>query len=581
MRLVQTCPLCDKPLVLATSHAVGDTDIREYKCGHLFTHQAIQVDESALDLSSVDGSKTARNYQRDGVEFILKSDFNCIIGDQMRLGKTPQSLLALKNAYAERTPCLILVRSANLWQWVREYKTWTDSLPAGIFPIQGTKSFIPPGFSAYIVSMDTFSRTGMSEKLMAFGFKLVIVDEAHSFKNTDSKRSQALIAFLREINRADLVHEVPFHCMLCKHQWMETIVVKINTMDAQRATTKRSQCEKCSAVVTQSAAVHVKVTRNCGVIMLTGTPLKNRADELFVPLNIVNPTEFPSLERFRRNWLMQSAQGKWSKVNPYALDRFKSAIAPNYLRREKEDVYKNLPAIERIFTVIEIQEESLKKAYNAVLDRMEREMHERSNYKFFDSIGDLMILRQICGMGKVKWTADYAEACLTDSERAKLAIGVHHHNVRDTLMYELSNLGAVKLDGEDSAEQKDYIAHKYFEKAPERILVLGMMAAKEGLELVYIPNALVLEREWSSADEEQFEYRFYNPDLEYLAKRGLENKRTTIEYIIAKGTIDEWFYDLVEEKRRIFGETLGSNWSLQDDAGSFKELIERTVSHRL
>ena len=87
-----------------------------------------------------------------------------------------------------------------------------------------------------------------------------------------------------------------------------------------------------------------------------------------------------------------------------------------------------------------------------------------------------------------------------------------------------------------------------------------------------------MEREWSSADEEQFEFRFYNPDPDYLKARGLENKVTNVEYVIAKGTIDEFFYDIVEEKRRIFGETIGTNWSLGDDPTTFKELIERTLA---
>ena len=82
---------------------------------------------------------------------------------------------------------------------------------------------------------------------------------------------------------------------------------------------------------------------------------------------------------------------------------------------------------------------------------------------------------------------------------------------------------------------------------------------------------------WSvnAADEEQFEFRFYNPD------KSIKTASTNVEYVIAKGTIDEWFYDMVEEKRKIFGETIGTNWSVTNDNGSFKELMERTVASRL
>ena len=156
-KLNLSCPICQKDLVLLEEFQLGSTKLNRYKCGHVFSKDSIQVNEAELDFNAVDGSgKVARDYQKDGIKFIVESDFNCIIGDQMRLGKTPQALLALKNFYKERTPALILVRSANLWQWIREYKVFCDSLPNGIFPILGTTAWIPPGFSAYIISMDTF-----------------------------------------------------------------------------------------------------------------------------------------------------------------------------------------------------------------------------------------------------------------------------------------------------------------------------------------------------------------------------------------------------------------------------------------
>lgn len=612
MRLQLSCPLCSKPLELESESAFGSEKLKVYKCGHAFSQEQLSKIEGNLDFSSVDGKKHAYNYQQTGVEFIIDSDFSCVIADQMRLGKTPQSLLALKNS-PDKFPCLILVRSANIWQWKREVATWVGTLPNQVWVCQGTKNWIPPGFKIYIMSMDTFSRRGtcrsckhqyhdedckrkdctchvaisnedgMSDLLLTFGFKLVIADEAHSFKNTDSQRSQALVAFLKNIERSTLTEDWNFSCPFCKDKpsWTEQVTINVNNLDAHKKTYKTSHCPKCFCQVTQSAAAHVKVTRNCGIVMLTGTPIKNRADEYFVPLNLIAPERFPSLTHFRRKWLMQDGKGRWSRVAPTCFDAFKKEIAPFVLRREKEDVYTDCPRFNRIFTVIEVMDERLKKAYNKVLDDIEAK-HPTGNFEFFNSIGELQQLRQICGLAKVQWVADYAETFLLDSDKLKLAIGVHHHSVRDAMKEQLANLGVCKLDGTDSAYQKDFIAHKYFEKAPEQLLLLGMMAAKEGIELPYIDTALVMEREWTSTEEEQFEFRFYNPSKDYLKSRGLnENRTTTIEYIIAKGTIDSFLYDLVEEKRAIFGETISNNWSLDQDGGSFRELMERTLAGRL
>ena len=102
-----------------------------------------------------------------------------------------------------------------------------------------------------------------------------------------------------------------------------------------------------------------------------------------------------------------------------------------------------------------------------------------------------------------------------------------------------------------------------------------MLAGGVGLDIHEIDNIIILERQWNSADEEQFEFRFYNPDLK------IKSRSTTVEYIIAKGTLDEWWFDMVEEKRRVFGETISNHWSIKEDQGSFKQLVERAVGSRI
>lgn len=629
MKLTSSCPQCSKNLELQSQDDLGTEWLNYYKCGHSFIVEKPVV--KPLNFTSVDGTgKEAYGYQKEGIEFIISSGFNCIIGDQQRLGKTPQSLIALANNYKEMTPTLIIVGGANIYQWLREYKTWVDTLPMGVWVIQGTKSWIPPGFSAYIISKDTFSRKGicvncghsgnnhsdgvctrklkgkdisseelvwnkevekvcgcdnfvekdsMVQKLLAFGFKLCIVDELHHFKNTESNRSQALVQFIQKISTRQITKQLNIHCIACGETWEEPTTIEL-TLRRGFGSAKHHHstiCKKCGNRIGLACSKEelIKDEKPCGLIMLSGTPIKNRADEFFVPLNLIAPDVFPSQAHFERNYL--DYNGK--RIKAYKMEEFQRVIKPFFLRREKEDVYKDIPKLNRMFTVINVDDQKLKDLYNKVLDRIE----EKNDFRFFANIGELAQLRQICGLGKVEFVADYVDTCLEDAngKKPKYALGVHHHSVRDALSYKLGRFGVVTLDGTTSPESKDRIAHNYFEKSSEQLLILGMQAAKEGIELVYINDAIVLEREWSSAEEEQFEYRFYNPNQEYLEKRGLFNKRTDIEYILAKGTIDEFFFDLVEEKRRIFGETISKNWSIEQDNGSFKTLMERTLASRL
>ena len=653
MKLTYKCPICDKQLKLSAESTIGNTRLYSYTCGHTFAHSVESVQLAELDFNAVDGSgKVAREYQKTGVQKIIESDFNQINADQMRLGKTPTALLALKNRYAERTPCLIIVKGANLWQWIREYKVWVDPLPNGIFPIIGGDTFIVPGFKSYIISMDTFSLpakckckhsfheeqckakacsckvfqpNGQSirERLETMGFRLVIVDEAHSFKNTDSNRSEALVTFMNHVNIGEEDRTLTFTCSRCANVWTEEGKEKFDKRIGHTVLSKSSRCPSCGqycyvqqqhkegekyvkdpAIVQkigqlrllaadESTTLHernlarVKADelkdkhgvveekpKACGIVLLTGTPILNRADEYFVPLNLVSPERFSSLERFRRQWLQQDHKGRYSRVKEHYLTAFKNEIAPFMFRREKEDVFTDLPALNKFYTLIEPDKTNLANQYNKILDKLEVKLAMKANPTYWDMADDLMELRRICGMMKLMWTADYLETCAMDTS-AKYAIGIHHESVRDVLYMKLGGeANCFKLSGQDNSDRKDWIMRNW-EHSNKQFLIINMLAGGVGMDFHYCDNVLVLERQWNSEMEGQFEFRFYNPD------KGINKNTTNVEYILARGTLDEWWYDMVEAKRRNVGETVYNNWDLQKDTSSFKELVERTVGSRL
>jgi SNF2 family DNA or RNA helicase len=622
-KLTTKCPVCQKELKLKEEILLGEEKLFTYTCGHSFARDVTHVDVSVLDFTSKDGSgKKARAYQETGVEFILENDFNTIIADQMRLGKTPTALLALANAYKEKTPCLILVKGANLWQWIREYKVWCSILPNGIFPIIGSKGFVPAGFSSYIMSMDTFSKEEVREKLKKIPFKLVIVDEAHSFKNTESNRSQALVDFITFLNTGESVKTLEFKCARCQNAWTEEGRQKYDKRIGHAVISKSSKCTKCGtycyvqqqheendvwkddrdkridkllalASPNSGTTEHERAlalskakelghlektadaTKPCGLILLTGTPILNRADEYFVPLNLINPEKFSSLERFRRQWLEQDSKGRWSRVKPYLKDQFKNEIKPFLLRREKEDVFKDLPAINRIFTVIEPDKDLYAKQYNKILDKMEEKLAEKANPSYWDLADQLMELRRICGMMKLMWTSDYLEACALESA-TKYAVGIHHESVRDVLYLKLGGeVNCYKLYGGTNSENKDRIMREW-EHSNKQFLIINMLAGGVGMDFHYCDNVVILERQWNAETERQFEFRFYNPSSD------IKKNPLTIEYVLAKGTLDEWWYNMLEEKKLNVDPLVYNNWDITSgNVISFKDLAEQTVSARL
>lgn len=581
MRLLTPCPLCDKPLELRSECLVGPQTLRTYKCGHAFAEtQETKVSQTLDDCKSLDGKKEAFDYQKEGVTFGIESGYNCLIADPMGLGKTIQSLLIARNSKFQRI--LVLSRASCTYQWFEESKEWYSGSLWSAFIVKGAANFIPPGFSIYIMSMDTLrswtSKKDKMKELQSLGIDLVIVDECHSFKNPESARTQALVSFLAEISHTEIERPIRLSCTMCQHVWKETTKIKINLRDkaSQAVARHYTVCPQCKANVISGADKTVlddtDNERRMGLILLSGTPIKNRADEYFIPLNLLKPQVFNSQTSFRRMWLEQDPySGKYNRFKPWKFDEFEAVTRKFIIRRDKNKVL-SLPPFRRTFEHIFIEDPKIKLAYNKALADLAANS-SKANLSFFDVQESLMTLRRITGAAKIQFATEYVDTFLDTVEDEKIAIGVHHEAVRDGLYYNLSERGfsPLKLSGEDSAERKNQIVQTFTKDSTKRVLIVNMLAGGVGLNLQTCNNILILERQWSAADEEQFEGRF---------NRQGQTKPVLAEYMIAKGTIDEYFSALVEEKRKICGETL-DGWDLAGDSNALRDLVDRTVANRL
>lgn len=550
-RLKSQCDVCGKDLVLRTSHKIGLENVLFYRCGHVFTESTIKQFHPTLtaqDFVSASGLKEAYDYQKDGVSFIHESDFNTLIADPMGLGKTIQSILAARSArYPDGSKrfkkILILVKSATTFQWFQECKEWYSLDLWSTFLIQGTKNLIVPGFQVYICSMDTFSRFAKIDKnrknyngesLVTFDkqfthfardIDLVIVDECHSFKNTDSNRSRVLVEFITQF---DVQHK----------------------------------------------------------ILLSGTPIKNRADEYFIPLNLLRPRHFTSLESFRRQWLeadYSTKPPKYNRIHRYKLDDFKELTQDFILRREKKDVLENLPPFRRTFETVFADDENLRNLYNQHLGDLKDKYESGRKLSYWDISDNLMTLRRITGLMKVPFAVEYIETfldCTTDNGHSeKIAIGLHHIGVRDSLYNALTARGhrVLKISGEDDSRKKEDTKNLWREDPSYRIILVQMLAGGVGLNLQTrsCQTMLNLEREWNAADEEQFEGRFWG-----RAEMDTMPPSFLAEYMLVQDTIDWEFHKMVERKRQICGETL-DGWEFTNDIAAIRELVGKIVGKRL
>jgi hypothetical protein len=110
-----------------------------------------------------------------------------LLADEPGLGKTAQALLAAEAANAY--PLLVVVPSVVKTNWAREVGLWTPHRPATV--VHGDGDTVDGFADIVIVNYEVLDRhVGWFGE---FGFRGMVVDEAHFIKNKSSQRSQHVL----------------------------------------------------------------------------------------------------------------------------------------------------------------------------------------------------------------------------------------------------------------------------------------------------------------------------------------------------------------------------------------------------
>jgi SNF2 family DNA or RNA helicase len=106
-------------------------------------------------------------------------------------------------------------------------------------------------------------------------------------------------------------------------------------------------------------------------------------------------------------------------------------------------------------------------------------------------------------------------------------------------------------------------------------MIASTLSGGEGLNMQFMNDCIVLERQWNASNEEQAEGRFsriwnnaWGPKPDF----GIVNAN----YLVAVGTIDEFLAELVEKKRLMFAETMSGESSKErwSQTELFQELAD-------
>ncbi len=111
-----------------------------------------------------------------------------LLADEPGLGKTAEALLAAEAANAY--PLLVVVPNVVKTNWAREAARWTPRRPVTV--VQGDGEAVDGFANIVVLNYEVLDRH--RGWLSDFGFRGMVVDEAHFIKNKTSQRSQHVLA---------------------------------------------------------------------------------------------------------------------------------------------------------------------------------------------------------------------------------------------------------------------------------------------------------------------------------------------------------------------------------------------------
>ena len=130
-----------------------------------------------------------KDFQRVGVDFLATRKV-AYLGDQMRLGKSVQTICALNKLRAERI--LIVCPASVKLSWKAEFSKWSDrSLHCQC--VFGTKFKIDSSSHVTIVNYDLLVYQRIFNQLRKMKFDVGVFDEAHYLNGRKAKRTKRVL----------------------------------------------------------------------------------------------------------------------------------------------------------------------------------------------------------------------------------------------------------------------------------------------------------------------------------------------------------------------------------------------------
>lgn len=430
-------------------------------------------------------------FQKAGIEYMLDRQ-NTLLADEMGLGKTIQAIGLINSDSTIKTVLVICPATLKL-NWKQELQKWlvrsnkVEIATTKDVPLPVTGNSAPAnGVQVTITHYEAVSK--INDKLSAIDWDLMVIDEAHYIKNTNTIRYRGIMG----------------------------------------GTTKKNS-EKTYSMIPAKRR-----------IFATGTPICNNPTELWPLISAVDPGRW-NKETFwyyhKRYCNVQNSGYGMDFKGAGSADRLeelqKKLRETVLIRRLKKDVLTELPP--KIRQVIELEydandsavrqalsrERDYENAYNTDEEMIEMQARaelakasdnaeeyksaieaitHNSRYKF----EEMARIRHETAVAKIPYAIEYVKEQIEIVGKA--VVFAHHHEVIEAFAKEWP-LESVSIYGETKIEDRQGLVHRFQDDPNIKLALVSIKAGGVGLTLTAASHEYFVELDWVPGNVTQAEDR--------------------------------------------------------------------------
>ena len=424
------------------------------------------------------------NFQKEGLDFLLKSSGNALLADEMGLGKTVQTLSYIATE-KQTFPVLVVAPLVTLNNWEREISKFMKKKSRNGRIIESESP------------TSTIIRTGKSKELPVTDFYIINYELLYKRLSDLSKLNIRTIV-------CDEVHNL-----------------------RSKTTQKYKAVKKLAALPSLSYRIG-----------LSGTPIYNRGSEIWPIVDILRPGLLGSFKEFCEYFCYVNDKGKAIVLENKRASLRNELQKHVMLRRKKSDVLKELKDKVRYKEVIDADTDYYFDELGKIWTKLEEEQKDAETA--FDKSASyhraIQSERQIAGVAKLPHVINFVKNIMEIEE--SVVVFCHHKVIHKLLHESLGEFSPVSIIGGQSDKLRQDQIDK-FQKGESKLMIAGLRAGNVGINLTRAKYVIFAELDWSPAIHRQAEDR--------LHRIGQKNT-VFAYYLIGNGTLDDHVANILVDK---------------------------------